>query len=181
MILETPRLTLRPWKESDAASLHEYAKDPRVGPAAGWPPHTSVENSLAIIQNVLATDENYAVTLKPDDDAIGSITLLTGIRCNLPLAETEAELGYWLGAPFWGRGVIPEAAREVMRHAFEDLRLTALWCEYFDDNARSKRVCEKCGFRFQYSETREWPLIKATKLCHVARVTEQEWMTSLAK
>ena len=63
MELQTERLILRPWLESDAESLYEYAKDPRVGPMAGWPPHTSVENSLGIIRNVLAVDENYAVCL----------------------------------------------------------------------------------------------------------------------
>lgn len=56
MQLETERLILRPWLESDAECLYEYAKDPAVGPAAGWPPHTSVENSREIIQNILAVD-----------------------------------------------------------------------------------------------------------------------------
>lgn len=50
MILETERLILRPWNESDAESLYEYAKDPRVGPIAGWPPHKSVEESLDVIK-----------------------------------------------------------------------------------------------------------------------------------
>jgi len=50
MVLSTERLILRPWKETDAGSLYEYAKNPEVGPAAGWPPHKSVEKSLEIIQ-----------------------------------------------------------------------------------------------------------------------------------
>ena len=53
MKLETTRLLLRPWKESDAESCYEYAKDPQVGPSAGWPVHTSVENSREMIKNVL--------------------------------------------------------------------------------------------------------------------------------
>lgn len=175
MILETERLILRPWEESDAESLYEYAKDPRVGPRAGWPVHTSVADSRRIIRDVLSADETYAVTLKEDGAAIGSIALLMGGRSNLGLGAGEAELGYWLGAPFWGRGIIPEAARELMRHAFEDLRLTALWCGYFDGNGNSARVCEKCGFRFQRTESRAWPLIGETKVQHVARVTAQEW------
>ena len=55
MILETERLVLRPWQESDAESLYEYAKNPEVGPIAGWPPHKNVEDSLGIIKNVLKT------------------------------------------------------------------------------------------------------------------------------
>lgn len=53
MILKTDRLILRPWKETDAKSLYEYAKNPNVGPMAGWPPHKSIEESLDIIRNVL--------------------------------------------------------------------------------------------------------------------------------
>lgn len=64
MIFETERLILRPWKESDAESLYEYAKNPEVGPIAGWPAHTSVENSLEIIRNVLSADETYAGNIK---------------------------------------------------------------------------------------------------------------------
>ena len=60
MILETERLILRPWKEDDAESLYKYAKDPEVGPIAGWPVHTSVENSREIIKSVLSADETYA-------------------------------------------------------------------------------------------------------------------------
>ena len=64
MELQTERLILRPWKESDAESCYEYAKDPQVGPEAGWPMHTSVENSREIIREVLSADGTYAVVLK---------------------------------------------------------------------------------------------------------------------
>lgn len=173
--LETTRLILRPWRETDAESLYEYARDPLVGPIAGWPVHTSVGNSLEIIREVLAKDESYAVTVKPDDRAVGSIGLMIGAASNLDLPPDEAKIGYWIGVPFWGKGYIPEATHEIMRHAFEDLGITVLWCGYFDGNEKSKRVAEKCGFRFHHSETKEWPLIQATKLQHITRITEQEW------
>ena len=67
MILETERLILRPWNETDAESLYEYAKDDRVGPIAGWPPHTSVENSREVIKTVLSAPETYAVCLKENN------------------------------------------------------------------------------------------------------------------
>jgi len=75
MTLETESLILRPWKEDDAESLYKYAKNPEVGPIAGWPVHTSVENSREIIKSVLAADETYAVCLREDNVAIGSIGL----------------------------------------------------------------------------------------------------------
>ena len=64
IFLETNRLILRPWKEEDAEELYLYAKDPAIGPIAGWPTHTSVENSREIIKGVLSAAETYAVVLK---------------------------------------------------------------------------------------------------------------------
>ena len=62
--METDRLILRPWQESDAETLYKYAKDPEIGPAADWPPHTSVEDSLEVIRTVFSAPETYAVVLK---------------------------------------------------------------------------------------------------------------------
>jgi len=178
MILETARLILRPWQEADAESLHEYAKDPRVGPAAGWPVHTSVENSRQIIRDVLSADGTYAVTRKDNDCAIGSIGLMVGDKSNLNIGADEAEIGYWIGVPYWGRGFIPEAVRELMRCAFDELGITTLWSGYFDGNEKSKRVQEKCGFRFHHTETeKEWPLINAIKTQHITCITKDEWDT----
>ena len=75
MKLETDRLILRPWTESDAESLYEYAKDSDVGPIAGWPPHRSVDESLNVIKNVLNGAQCYAICEKADGKAIGSIEL----------------------------------------------------------------------------------------------------------
>lgn len=76
MILEANRLYLRPWKKSDAEYLYELAKNPKIGPAAGWPIHTSIENSLEIIREVLSAEWTFAVTIKHEDKAVGSIGLL---------------------------------------------------------------------------------------------------------
>ncbi|MBQ9068714.1 MAG: GNAT family N-acetyltransferase, partial [Eggerthellaceae bacterium] len=73
MMLETERLILRPWEESDAEDLYRYASDPEVGPIAGWPIHTSVENSREIIREVLSAPETYAVVLREVGHAVGSI------------------------------------------------------------------------------------------------------------
>ena len=174
--LETERLILRPWEEADAESLYEYARDERVGPAAGWPVHTSIENSRQIIRDVLSADETYAVCLKDDNRAIGSIGLMFGTDSNLDLPEHEAEIGYWIGVPFWGRGLIPEAVRALIRYGFLEKGVQTLWCGYFDGNEKSRRVQEKCGFTYHHANRDLfWPLMGKTYTEHITRLTRAEW------
>lgn len=181
MILETTRLILRPWEESDAKSLYEYAKDPQVGPIAGWPPHTSEENSLEVIRNVLSADETYAVCLKEDGKAVGSVGLMRGEQSNLSLPGNEGEIGYWIGVPFWSRGLIPEAVKELIRHAFADLKLNTLWCGYFDGNEKSKRCQEKCGFKYHHTNKDiHWTLTDDIRTEHITRLTKEEWVDSFS-
>lgn len=174
--METRRLILRPWKVSDAEDLYQYAKDPCVGPIAGWPVHTSVENSRGIIESVLSVPETYAVCLKEDGRAIGSIGLMIGEKSNIDLPDTEGELGFWIGVPFWGQGLIPEATEALIRHAFEDLELETLWCGYFDGNEKSKRVQEKCGFTYHHTDKDiHWKLMDDIRTQHITRLTKKMW------
>lgn len=176
MQLETERLILRPWTESDAESLYEYAKDPAVGPIAGWPPHTSVENSREIIQDVLSADETYAVCLKEDNKAIGSIGLMIGSASNLDLPDTEGEIGYWIGVPFWGQGLIPEAVIRMLCYGFEKLNLEKIWCGYFDSNSKSRRVQEKCGFTYHHTNKDiHWKLMDDIRTEHITCLVREEW------
>ena len=180
MLLNTERLILRPWNKSDAESLYEYAKDDRVGPIAGWPVHTSVENSCEIIKSVLSAPDTYAVCLKDDNRTIGSIGLMIGKQSNLDLPDTEGEIGYWIGVPLWGQGLIPEATREIIRHAFEDLSLGTLWCGYFDGNEKSKRVQEKCGFTYHHTNKDiHWQLMDDIRTEHITRLTREEYLENL--
>ncbi len=175
-ILKTKRLILRRWEESDADSLFEYAKNPDVGPIAGWPPHRNIEESLEVIGNVLNGKEAYAVCLKEDNKAIGAIELKLNGNTDLTERDDECELGYWLGKPFWGQGLIPEAARELLRHAFEDLGMTKVWCGYYEGNTKSKRVQEKLKFRYQWkSENVDVPLMNEKRTGHVSSMTKDQW------
>ena len=178
MILETERLILRPWEESDAEDLFQYANNPEVGPIAGWPVHTSVENSREIIKSVFSSPETYAVVLKETMQPVGSIGLMIGSASNIGIPDTEVEIGYWIGVPYWGQGLIPEAVHEIMRHAFDDLNLEKLWCGYFDGNTKSQRVQEKCGFR--YHHTREkvpCALEDVLRTEHITCLSKVEWIS----
>ena len=174
MILETERLILRPWEESDAEACYQYARDPLVGPAAGWPAHTSVENSRQVIRESLMVPETYAIVLKESGLPVGSI----GLHHNdLAKEANEAELGFWIGVPYWGRGLVPEAAKEVLRHAFEDLKLIRVWCAYYDGNTKSKRVQEKLGFTYQWTtESVPVPQMGEIRKGHVNLMTRDEWL-----
>ena len=174
MTLETERLILRPWEETDAEECYKYAKDPRVGPIAGWPVHTSVENSRQVIRDVLMVPETYAIVLKETGLPVGSISL--HFHSSLAEKDDEAELGYWLGVPHWGQGLVPEASRELLRHAFEYLNLARVWCGYYDGNEKSKRVQEKLGFKYQWmNDDLPVPQMGETRKGYVNLMTKEEW------
>ncbi|MGN1165159.1 MAG: GNAT family N-acetyltransferase [Lachnospiraceae bacterium] len=177
MEFTTERLILRPWKEEDAESLFKYAKDPEVGPVAGWPVHTSIENSREIIKNVLSAPETYAVCLKENNIAIGSIGLLPSSQTHTTAKEDEMEVGYWIGVPFWGKGYIPEAVRRLQEHAFKDLGCEALWCAYYDGNEKSKRCMEKCGFIYHHTkENKPCALMGDVRTEHFTYITKEQWL-----
>ena len=70
-MIETDRLILRPWRESDAEALFRYASDPDVGPRAGWPPHKDIEESRNIIRDIFTNERTWAITLKETGEATG--------------------------------------------------------------------------------------------------------------
>ena len=91
--------------------------------------------------------------------------------------DDECELGYWIGKPFWGQGLMPEAAHELLRHAFEDIGMSKVWCGYYEGNIKSKRVQEKVGFKYQWtSEDIDVPLMHEKRTCHVNALTKEEWL-----
>ena len=163
--------------ERDAEDLYRYASDPEVGLIAGWPPHSSVNESLDVIRNILNGAETYAVCLKTDGRAIGAIGLKleesTGIAAG---CEDTCELGYWLGKPFWSRGIMTEAVRELIRHGFEDLGMRTIWCEYYEGNIRSRRVQEKCGFHYQKTiREADVPLLREKRTVYVNSLNKAEY------
>ena len=173
-MLQTKRLILRPWQEADAESLYEYAKDPDVGPPAGWPPHTDVENSRQVIKLFLSAPETYAICL--DGKPIGSIGLKLKGFTDMTDRDDECELGYWIGKPYWGQGLVPEAARELLRHGFEDLQMRSIWVGYYEGNEKSHRVQEKLGFVYHHrADGLEVPLLHEIRTGHTSVMTKIRW------
>lgn len=180
-MLETERLTLRAWAETDAESLYAYAKDPDIGPIAGWPAHRSKEESLNTIRHVLNGKECYAICERGSNNPIGSIELKLNGHTDMTDRDDECELGYWLGKPFWGRGYMPEAAKEVIRHGFVDLGMSAIWCGYYDGNLKSKRVQEKVSFVYHHTcDEVPVPLMHEVRVGHVNVLTKSRWQNLAA-
>jgi RimJ/RimL family protein N-acetyltransferase len=174
--LKTERLILRAWQENDAEALYKYASDPVIGLNAGWEAHTSVEESREIIRNVFSADEIYAVVLKETNEPVGCAGFILGeAKHSTTMRNNDAEAGYWIGVPYWGQGLIPEAMHELIRHGFEDLGLHAIWAGHYDDNHRSKRVAAKLGFIYHHTEKeneKDNPLMSDI---HFYRITKEEY------
>ena len=149
MILKTPNLILRPWEESDAKCLYHFAKNPNIGPIAGWPPHKSVEDSLNIIKTVFSKRETYAIV--KDDIPIGCTGLLFHPDTNHWWGEDSAELGYWIAEEFWGNGFAVEASQVIVKRAFDELGVKRIFASFKQENTQSMRVLEKLGFKY-YSQ-----------------------------
>lgn len=174
--LETKRLILRPWRDEDAEELYQYAKDPRVGPAAGWPVHSSAEDSRKIIRGILSWPETYAIVLKESGKPVGSISIKTQRQGAAPMSETEAELGYWIGVPYWGQGLMPEAVRYILRRCFDYLGCTGVWCGYFNGNTKSRRVQEKCGFTYHHTEVTNSTVTNEKRTEHFSFLSRADWL-----
>ena len=171
MTLETERLLLRPWCAADAEDLYRLARDHDVGPSAGWMPHTSVEHSREIIRTMLSKPTVWAVCGK-DGHPIGNIHF----DFDTPLRERdgECELGYWLGKPFWGQGLMTEAAQVLLSYAFDVLDVPAVWSGYYEENTKSRRVQEKLGF--VHHRTEKIPSVSnEIKTVHRTCLTREIW------
>ena len=149
-VIETERLLLRAFKETDLSDFYEYAKVDGVGEMAGWPHHENIEESKKILDRFIKNDIVFAIVYKENNKVIGSL----GVEeCGLvdKLIEFEGllgrELGYVLSKNYWGNGIMPEAVKGVIDYLFNDLNLDYITIGHFSRNNQSRRVIEKCGFK----------------------------------
>lgn len=156
IVLETERLIIRAWKETDLEDFYEYAKVDGVGQMAGWNPHQSIQESKTILEMFIKGKNEFALELKENHKVIGSLGLekmslsLGGEYDNL----AGREIGYVLSKAYWGRGLMPEAVKAVIAYCFQNQKYDYLICSHSVTNNQSKRVIEKCGFRFVKESSR---------------------------
>lgn len=147
--IETDRLILRGWRESDLEDFFEYASVDGVGQLCGWMPHKDIEESRRILAVFIDEKKTLAVELKENSKVIGSIGLESrDADLGIPERLMGREIGYVLNKDYWGRGLMPEAVKAVIDYCFDVLDFDWLTCGHFLWNDQSRRVVEKCDFRF---------------------------------
>ena len=173
--LHTQRLTLRPWRQSDLEDFFEYASVEGVGQMAGWLPHRDIQDSQKILDSFITKKKTFALDYQ--GKVIGSLGVeeydeeqfpaLLNLRCRA--------LGFVLSKNYWGRGLMPEAVDAVLEYGFTELGLQRIWCGHYAGNWRSKRVMEKCGFRYQFSSTEFVKLVGETRQSYFYLLTKEGW------
>lgn len=150
IVIETDRLILRAFKQSDLDDFFEYASVEGVGEMAGWHHHENKGDTQEILNHFVNEDKTFALVLKETNKVIGSLGVERyGMENELSefFGYKGREIGYVLGKAYWGKGLMPEAVKAVIRYLFEVADLDFLTCGYYCFNSQSKRVQEKCGFK----------------------------------
>lgn len=148
--LETERLILRPLEPADAGTIRALAGEREVASTTLHIPHPYPEGAAE--QFILHTREaaeaglgyTYGLVRKPDGGLIGCMGL-----AGISSVHRRAELGYWIGRPYWNRGYATEAARRLVQFGFEELGLNRIWACHMTGNPASGRVMQKAGMTFE--------------------------------
>lgn len=148
VMLKTERLTLRPWRESDLEDFYEYARVDGVGQMAGWMPHRDIGESKRILTRFIQGKHIFA--LEYQGKVVGSLGVEEYNEALYPeLADRQGrELGYVLSKTCWGQGLMPEAVKAAIDWLFREEKLDFIIVGHFEQNRQSRRVIEKCGFRY---------------------------------
>lgn len=148
-VLQTRRLTLRPFTQDDLDDFYDYARVEGVGEMAGWHHHESKEDSRRVLDMFINEDKVFALVYKESGKVIGSLGVERyGMQDKLTEFDgyKGREIGYVLSKDYWGQGLMAEAVREVIRYLFDECDMDFLLCGYYNFNSQSRRVQEKCGF-----------------------------------
>ena len=145
--IETERLLLRPFRESDAEAFFECCQNPNIGNNAGWKPHGSLEESQEILRSVFISQPGiWAIILKEDGRLIGSVGIIPDPKRENPQARM---LGYWLDESHWGKGYMTEAVQSVLDYGFNTLQLNLITANCYPHNERSQQVLKRYGFIYE--------------------------------
>ncbi|MEZ4521842.1 MAG: GNAT family N-acetyltransferase [Thermomicrobiales bacterium] len=147
--LRTARLRLRRVAREDAEPLYAYGSDPEVSRFVGWDTYQSIADAEAYIEATIAKYDNrnmadWAIEHVEDGVFIGTVGFVWW-----QTAVAAAEIGYVMAKPYWGRGLMTEVVREVMKFGWDRMLLNRIQAQVQPENAGSQRVLEKCGFLYE--------------------------------
>ncbi len=144
LYIETPPAVLRPWKRIDLNSLVKYADNPKISSKMrdGFPHPYSTGDACRFIEMTENFEDGFILAIEVEGVACGSI----GIHILDDVYRKTAEIGYWLGEPFWGMGIVTDAVSAVVPVAFGMFDIARIQAGIFSNNPASARVLEKCGF-----------------------------------
>ncbi len=148
--LETERLILRRYIESDAEPMYRnWASDPEVSKYLTWPTHSDVEVTKSLLADWIARYENpdyynWVIELKETGEVVGNISVV-----ELKEKVGAAIIGYCMGQAWWGRGIMPEALKEVMRYLFDEVEMNRVAACHSTQNPKSGRVMQKAGMKYE--------------------------------
>jgi RimJ/RimL family protein N-acetyltransferase len=151
LVIETPRVRLRPQVASDADAFFPYVSDPEVAAFVTWAAHENIDETrewLRKASEMVAAGTDMVWTIEHQGAPIGCIGLHGITWAVRAVRFDKAEIGYWIAKPFWGKGLMTEAVTAAMGWGFETLGLHKITIGCFEPNAGSRRVIEKAGFRF---------------------------------
>ena len=178
--IESERLLLRPFQLTDAPEVQRLAGEKAIASTTLNMPHPYedglAEDWISGHQELFERDEEivYAITLPDSGQLVGAIgMIITG-------QYDRAELGYWIGKPYWGEGYATEAGRAIIRFGFENLNLNRIYASHFDRNPASGRVMEKIGMRYEgkfRQHVKRWDVYEDLHYRAILRheFLEEEW------
>lgn len=173
--LDTERLTLRPFTSADASDVMRLAGDRAIADTTLNIPHPykdgMAEEWISKHQDAFDRDQGvtFAMARRPDGALVGAISLM-GIS-----KGHQAELGYWIGKPYWNQGYCTEAGRALLCYAFTDLALVRVHSCHITRNPASGRVMQKLGMRHEgcrRQHVRKWDKTEDLELYGILK---QEW------
>lgn len=140
-------MNLRPWTLSDAENLAKYANNPNVARflTNAFPHPYTIENAQSFIEMVSAQNPTSVFAIEIDGEAVGSI----GLHAQSDIMCKNMELGYFLGEPFWGKGIVTEAVKQMVDYGFQNFDITRIYARPYGNNLASQKVLEKAGFTLE--------------------------------
>lgn len=140
-------MNLRPWTLADAENLAKYANNPNVARflTNAFPHPYTIENAKSFIEMVASQNPTSLFAIDVDGEAVGSI----GLHAQSDIMCKNMELGYFLGEPFWGKGIITEAVKQIVDYGFQHFDITRIYARPYGNNPASQKVLEKAGFTLE--------------------------------